>query len=170
MKASPGPIFRPKSTSWTSWTPLEERQYGSPPPGATTHEKHMEQAAWMVGWMGMWMRICLFASELSTMKPAVLLCLILTSALFLGQGRGNPVDVEVPSPEINAVDTVFDEEDATDKPLGIVSIKVRHLQPDPELCAQVSRYHPHHPQCHNYCKRQGHWIGQCKKEACHCFS
>ncbi|XP_037724839.1 uncharacterized protein LOC119556599 [Drosophila subpulchrella] len=107
---------------------------------------------------------------MSTMKSVALLCLILTTALLLGQGQGGPVDVDIPAPDANEVDTDFGDEDATDKPLGIVSIKVRHLQEDPALCALRSRYHPHHPQCHSYCKRQGHWIGQCKKETCHCFS
>ncbi|XP_017066861.1 uncharacterized protein LOC108104995 [Drosophila eugracilis] len=99
------------------------------------------------------------------------LCLILASILLMqmGQGQAKPLDVDIPSLDANELDTDFDE-DVTDKPLGIVSIKVRHIQTDADLCQQLSRYPPHHPQCHSYCKRQGHWLGQCKKETCHCFS
>ncbi|EDW56242.1 uncharacterized protein LOC6615084 [Drosophila sechellia] len=110
---------------------------------------------------------------MSAISTALLLCLILTIGLFLGQGRANPVeanDPDIPAPDANELDIDFGEEDATDKPLGIVSIKVRHIQPDPTYCAQLSPHHPHQPQCHSYCKRQGHWVGQCKKNTCQCFS
>ncbi|EDV46777.1 uncharacterized protein LOC6550403 [Drosophila erecta] len=116
---------------------------------------------------------------MSAIKPALLLCLILAIGLFLGQGRANPVEANVPNvpnvPDVpasaaNELDIDFGEEDATEKPLGIVSIKVRHIQPDPAHCTQLSPHHPHHPQCHSYCKRQGHWVGQCKRNSCHCFS
>ncbi|XP_016996915.2 uncharacterized protein [Drosophila takahashii] len=105
------------------------------------------------------------------MKPVLLFCLILTTALFLGQGHANPVEVDIPGPDANEIDSDLDSDEETpDKPLRIVSIKVRHIEADAALCAQQSPKHPHHPQCHSYCKRQGHWIGQCKKETCHCFS
>eukprot|EP00099_Drosophila_melanogaster_P001451 NP_001097032.2 uncharacterized protein Dmel_CG34331, isoform B [Drosophila melanogaster] len=111
---------------------------------------------------------------MSAIKPALLLCLILTIGLFLGQGRANPVETnvpDIPAPDANELGIDFgEEEDATDKPLGIFTIKVRHIQPDPAHCAQLSPHHPHHPQCHSYCKRQGHWVGQCKKDICQCFS
>ncbi|XP_017030140.1 uncharacterized protein [Drosophila kikkawai] len=98
------------------------------------------------------------------MKLLLLVCLIL-AALLLGDAR--PSEVDSPEPDANELDN---GEEAVAKPPGIVSIKVRHVQADPLLCQQLSRYHPHHPQCHGYCKRQGHWIGQCKKNSCHCFS
>ncbi|XP_016971555.1 uncharacterized protein LOC108039141 [Drosophila rhopaloa] len=102
------------------------------------------------------------------MKLPLVVCLILTAALLLGQGHGIPVEVDVPAPDSNDLDTDFDE--ASEKTLGTVSIKVRHIQTDPALCEDTSRYHPHYPQCHSYCKHQGHWIGQCKKKTCQCFS
>ncbi|KAH8421427.1 hypothetical protein KR009_007474 [Drosophila setifemur] len=112
------------------------------------------------------------------MKLYPVLCLTLC-ILLLGQAGADVIrrsrqtspDLSDPDPLINEVDTDdSSEEDDAKKPLGIVAIKIRHIQADAELCQQLSRYHPHHPQCHGYCKRQGHWIGQCKKEKCHCFS
>ncbi|KAH8387426.1 hypothetical protein KR093_007010 [Drosophila rubida] len=58
----------------------------------------------------------------------------------------------------------------TAKPLGIVSVKSRAIAMDRGLCLERSRYHPHYPKCHNYCKRLEHWIGQCWRESCHCIS
>ncbi|KAH8238184.1 hypothetical protein KR032_000886 [Drosophila birchii] len=102
------------------------------------------------------------------MKLLLLVSLIL-AALLLSLGEARPSEVDSPEPDANDLDT-GNEEEAVTKPLGIVSIKVRHVQADPLLCQQLSPYHPHHPQCHGYCKRQGHWIGQCKTNSCHCFS
>ncbi|XP_034670987.1 uncharacterized protein LOC117903209 [Drosophila subobscura] len=70
--------------------------------------------------------------------------------------------------ELN-IDTEESEEAVT-VPLGIVSIKARVIAKDRALCQQLSRYHPHFPKCHEYCKRQEHWIGQCWRESCHCIS
>lgn len=58
----------------------------------------------------------------------------------------------------------------TMKPLGIVSIKSRAIAMDRALCQEQSRYHPHYPKCHQYCKKLEHWIGQCWRESCHCIS
>ncbi|EDV91918.1 uncharacterized protein LOC6566098 [Drosophila grimshawi] len=58
----------------------------------------------------------------------------------------------------------------TAQPLGIVSIKSRAIAMDRALCQVQSRYHPHYPKCHQYCKRLEHWIGQCWRESCHCIS
>ncbi|KAH8368073.1 hypothetical protein KR084_006240, partial [Drosophila pseudotakahashii] len=61
-----------------------------------------------------------------TMKPVLLFCLILTTALFLGRGQANPVEVDIPSPDANELDSDLDsEEETSDKQLRIVSIKVR---------------------------------------------
>ncbi|BFG02666.1 uncharacterized protein DMAD_02115 [Drosophila madeirensis] len=70
--------------------------------------------------------------------------------------------------ELN-IDTEESEEAVT-VPLGIVSIKARVIAKDRALCQQLSRFHPHFPKCHEYCKRQEHWIGQCWRESCHCIS
>ncbi|ALC48465.1 CG34331 [Drosophila busckii] len=59
---------------------------------------------------------------------------------------------------------------STPKPLGIVSIKTRAVAMDRGLCLERSRYHPHFPKCHLYCKHLDHWIGQCRRESCHCIS
>ncbi|KAH8304693.1 hypothetical protein KR018_009190, partial [Drosophila ironensis] len=112
------------------------------------------------------------------MRFALLLCLIFvlrtSGAHVLRRGTNSDpltaVQPDVPSGvEVNEVDIDDSEEDETTE-LGVASIKVRHIKDDPELCEFLSRYHPHHPQCHSYCKRQGHWMGQCKKARCHCFS
>ncbi|XP_017129971.1 uncharacterized protein LOC108147752 [Drosophila elegans] len=102
------------------------------------------------------------------MKLALAVAVILTTVLLLGQGHANPVEVDVPAPDANDLATDFDE--ASEKSMRVVSIKVRHIQTDPALCEHTSPHHPHHPQCHSYCKHQGHWIGQCKKKTCQCFS
>ncbi|XP_017041913.1 uncharacterized protein LOC108088575 [Drosophila ficusphila] len=104
------------------------------------------------------------------MKPAaLLLTLILATVLILDGGQANPVGPDIPADDANDLVSDFDE-NSSEKAVRIVSIKVRHIQTDPALCAQRSKHHPHHPQCHSYCKRQGHWVGQCKKDTCQCFS
>ncbi|KAH8416742.1 hypothetical protein KR222_000813, partial [Zaprionus bogoriensis] len=76
----------------------------------------------------------------------------------------NPFD-EAPKKEIFISDAT-----TTEKPLGIVSIKSRAIAMDRGLCLERSRFHPHFPKCHDYCKRLEHWIGQCWRESCHCVS
>ncbi|KAH8336630.1 hypothetical protein KR074_004142 [Drosophila pseudoananassae] len=98
--------------------------------------------------------------------------LIVSLAVFWSTVQGNAVPDSKPDgfEAVNEVDTEDSSEEGEAKPLGVASIKVRHVSEDQELCSKLSRYHPHHPLCHNYCKRQGHWVGQCKKERCHCFN
>ncbi|KAH8366930.1 hypothetical protein KR200_004927 [Drosophila serrata] len=90
------------------------------------------------------------------MKLLLLVGVILAALLF-GLGQARPSEADSPEPDANELDTGNGEEAVT-KARGTVSIKVRHVLTDPLLCEQLSRYHPHHPQCHGYCKRQGHWI------------
>ncbi|KRF98840.1 uncharacterized protein Dwil_GK16338 [Drosophila willistoni] len=119
----------------------------------------------------------------------LMLILGLSQAKSVGQHRREanaapepaPVPAPVPTPEAAAplgqssdLDTFHsgesneDETEATT--LGIVSIKSRVIAKDRALCQQLSRYHPHYPKCHDYCKRLDHWIGQCWNESCHCVS
>nr|NP_001285478.1 uncharacterized protein Dmel_CG34331, isoform C [Drosophila melanogaster]AHN59948.1 uncharacterized protein Dmel_CG34331, isoform C [Drosophila melanogaster] len=82
---------------------------------------------------------------MSAIKPALLLCLILTIGLFLGQGRANPVETnvpDIPAPDANELGIDFgEEEDATDKPLGIFTIKHPRIQ-EPRDAAATYRCDP----------------------------
>ncbi|XP_017135290.1 uncharacterized protein LOC108151272 [Drosophila miranda] len=125
------------------------------------------------------------------MKRLLVVCLLLLSlALFLAPGQASvfrgirdasepAADAADPPAEVaagagsNENDLNIDSgesEEAVTVPLGIVSIKARVIAKDRALCQQLSRYHPHYPKCHEYCKRQEHWIGQCWRESCHCIS
>ncbi|KAL7744819.1 hypothetical protein ACLKA6_007112 [Drosophila palustris] len=127
-----------------------------------------------------------------------ILCLGLCLCLCLGTGQARrlqqrreanaaPEPAPAPAPEpvpvpMPVLDDKLDGDDSaekevfvsdattTTKPLGIVSIKSRAIAMDRGLCQVQSRYHPHYPRCHQYCKRLEHWIGQCWRESCHCIS
>lgn len=101
---------------------------------------------------------------------SVLLLVILAVFCTTVQGYTVPDSDQDDFDAVNEVDIDDESGEGTAKPLGVAAIKVRHVSEDPDLCSKLSRYHPHHPLCHNYCKRQGHWVGQCKKERCHCFN
>ncbi|XP_017869896.1 PREDICTED: uncharacterized protein LOC108618408 [Drosophila arizonae] len=112
----------------------------------------------------------------------VLLCLGLWLCLCPVPGEARRLQREAsaaPEPLLNAElaagESLKSEEFVSDatttpKPLGIVSIKSRAIAMDRALCKEQSRYHPHFPKCHQYCKRLDHWIGQCWRESCHCIS
>ncbi|KAH8280216.1 hypothetical protein KR044_008819, partial [Drosophila immigrans] len=89
----------------------------------------------------------------------------------------DPAPAPEPAPVLQAdkgdgkeKDVFISDATTTAKPLGIVSIKSRAIAMDRGLCQEQSRYHPHYPKCHAYCKRLEHWIGQCWRESCHCIS
>ncbi|XP_062139394.1 nematocyst expressed protein 3-like [Drosophila sulfurigaster albostrigata] len=76
-----------------------------------------------------------------------------------------------PAPAGNEDKEIFiSDATTTSKPLGTASIKSRAISMDRGLCQERSRYHPHFPKCHQFCKRLEHWIGQCWREDCHCIS
>lgn len=52
----------------------------------------------------------------------------------------------------------------------IASLKSRAIAMNPGLCTKISRYHPHHPQCNEYCLKLDHWMGMCRHNSCHCYS
>lgn len=71
----------------------------------------------------------------------------------------------------SAEDSVEDQAQNQDAgPLRIASIKSRAIAMDPELCRELSRYHPHYPRCYEYCKKLLHWMGMCVHSSCHCYS
>ncbi|XP_034483628.1 uncharacterized protein LOC117788843 [Drosophila innubila] len=86
-----------------------------------------------------------------------------------------PEQTQLPESELDGDDSARKEifvSDATttSKPLAIVAIKSRAIAMDRGLCQEQSRYRPHYPKCHQYCKKLDHWIGQCWRESCHCIS
>ncbi|XP_022225342.2 uncharacterized protein LOC111076054 [Drosophila obscura] len=120
------------------------------------------------------------------MKLLLVVCTLLSLALCLVPGQASVVrgTRDATDAAADAADVALgadstenevnidsgESQEAVTVPLGIASIKARVIAKDRALCQQLSRYHPHYPKCHEYCKRQDHWIGQCWRESCHCIS